>query len=249
MPWEREGSRRQGAVGTVEGWTKTVRHKKQVSTCGQHSPEPAYDRKWLTMQGQKAGIWEDCGTAGKRKSGPSTDPLTSLQTLTFGGTSMVSQVAPWSRVCLLMQETQEMWIRPLGQEEPFSRRQPTLVFLPGRFPGQRILGGYIVHEAEKSWIWVSDRAHTLHLSVCLTSCLSILYSCNWAVWKFVLDIWKDVMTMSWQNLTWNSNHAWERKQMTPLIRALVEPTVTLIRLSIKIIYWDTTMKWHQFPSS
>ena len=64
---------------------------------------------------------------------------------------MVSQVAPWSRICLLMQETQEMWIQPLGQEEPFSRRQPTLVFLPGRFPGQRILAGYIVHEAEKSW--------------------------------------------------------------------------------------------------
>ena len=64
---------------------------------------------------------------------------------------MVSQVAHWSRICLLMQETQELWNRSLGQEDLFGRRQPILVFLPGKFPGQRRLAGYIVHGVEKSW--------------------------------------------------------------------------------------------------
>ena len=39
---------------------------------------------------------------------------------------------------------QETWIRPLGREDPFWRRawQPTPVFLPGEFHGQKSLAGY-----------------------------------------------------------------------------------------------------------
>ena len=38
----------------------------------------------------------------------------------------------------------EIWVQPLGQKDPWSRKwQPTPVFLPGEFHGQRSLVGYI----------------------------------------------------------------------------------------------------------
>ena len=53
-----------------------------------------------------------------------------------------------------MQETQ---VQSLGWEYPLERKwQPTPVFLPGEFHGQRSLVGYIVHGVAKSWIQVSD---------------------------------------------------------------------------------------------
>ena len=42
-----------------------------------------------------------------------------------------------------MQETQEMWVQSLGWEDPLEEEmQPTAVFLPGKFNGQRSLVGY-----------------------------------------------------------------------------------------------------------
>ena len=42
-----------------------------------------------------------------------------------------------------MQETQEMWVRSAGQEDPCRGKwQPTPVFLPGKPHGQRRLVGY-----------------------------------------------------------------------------------------------------------
>ena len=42
-----------------------------------------------------------------------------------------------------VQETQETWVRPLGQEDPWRRKwQPTPVLLPGKSPGQKSLVGY-----------------------------------------------------------------------------------------------------------
>ena len=36
-----------------------------------------------------------------------------------------------------------MWVRSLGQKDPLRRAwQPTAVFLPGEFQGQRSLAGY-----------------------------------------------------------------------------------------------------------
>ena len=44
---------------------------------------------------------------------------------------------------LPMQEMQEMWVRSLDGEDPWRRKwQPTPVFLPGEFHGQRSLVGY-----------------------------------------------------------------------------------------------------------
>ena len=40
-------------------------------------------------------------------------------------------VAQWSRILLPVQETQEMWVRSLGQKDPLEWKwQPTPVFLP-----------------------------------------------------------------------------------------------------------------------
>ena len=43
-----------------------------------------------------------------------------------------------------MQEVQEMWVQSLGQKIPWGKKwQPTSVFLPEKFHGQRILVAYI----------------------------------------------------------------------------------------------------------
>ena len=50
----------------------------------------------------------------------------------------------WSsgRVCLSVQEMQDIWVWSLNQEDPLERKwQPTPIFLPGKFPGQRCLAG------------------------------------------------------------------------------------------------------------
>ena len=45
--------------------------------------------------------------------------------------------------CLPIQETQEMWILSLDQEDPLEKEMATtLAFLPGKFHGQRSLEGY-----------------------------------------------------------------------------------------------------------
>ena len=64
----------------------------------------------------------------------------------------VYQVVLGVRIHLPMQEMQETWVRSLGQGHPFdpwvrkalwSRKwQPTPVFLPGKFHGQRSLASY-----------------------------------------------------------------------------------------------------------
>ena len=44
-------------------------------------------------------------------------------------------------------------VRSLGWEDPWRRAwQPTPVFLPGEFRGQRRLVGHSLHRAAKSWI-------------------------------------------------------------------------------------------------
>ena len=49
------------------------------------------------------------------------------------------------------QETQEMWVQSLGWENPWRRKwQPTPVFLPGKFHGQRSLAGYSPQGHEES---------------------------------------------------------------------------------------------------
>ena len=52
------------------------------------------------------------------------------------------------------------WVRKI----PWRRKcQPTPVFLPGEFHGQRSLAGYSFHRVVKSWTWLSDWTH-MHIS-------------------------------------------------------------------------------------
>ena len=55
--------------------------------------------------------------------------------------SRASQVAQWVKNLPAMQEIQEKWVRPLGQEDSRRVWQPTKVFLPRKFHGQRSLAG------------------------------------------------------------------------------------------------------------
>ena len=58
---------------------------------------------------------------------------------TFGA----SQVALMVKNPSVMQDSQEMWVWSLSQEDPWRRAwQPSLVFLPRESHGQRSLAGY-----------------------------------------------------------------------------------------------------------
>ena len=61
---------------------------------------------------------------------------------------MASLVAQVVRNLTALQET---WVQSLGWEDPLEEgMQPTPVFLPGEFHGQRSLVGYTVHGIAKS---------------------------------------------------------------------------------------------------
>ena len=46
---------------------------------------------------------------------------------------------------------QEIWVPSLDQEDPLGRKwQPTIVFLPGKFHGQRSLPGYSPRDYKES---------------------------------------------------------------------------------------------------
>ena len=56
----------------------------------------------------------------------------------------ISQVVQWKRIQLPMQETQEIQVQSLSHKILWSRKwQPTPVFLPEKFHGQRSLESYI----------------------------------------------------------------------------------------------------------
>ena len=56
-----------------------------------------------------------------------------------------------------MQETQEMWVWSLSQEDPLEEEMAAhSIFLPGKFHGQKSL----VDKVEKSQTWLSVHMHT-----------------------------------------------------------------------------------------
>ena len=67
---------------------------------------------------------------------------------TASGASLMAQLVKNRPV---MQETQEIWFNPWVGEIPWRRKwQPTAVFLPGKFHGQRSLVGYSPQGHEES---------------------------------------------------------------------------------------------------
>ena len=58
-------------------------------------------------------------------------------------TKRASLVAQHVKDLPAVQETQETWVQPLGQEDLLRRAwQPTLVFLPGESHGQKSMASY-----------------------------------------------------------------------------------------------------------
>ena len=78
---------------------------------------------------------------------------------------------PGDPVIQNMLAMQEMWVQSLGQENPWSRKwQPTPVFLPGKFHGQRSLVGsspwgckrvsYDLAMKQHLYIYIHTHTHT-----------------------------------------------------------------------------------------
>ena len=68
-------------------------------------------------------------------------PVCSFQVCFMAGGT--PEVAPWERICLSMQETQEMGVRSLGQEDPLEQEMATCCsILAWKSHGQRSLAGY-----------------------------------------------------------------------------------------------------------
>ena len=82
-----------------------------------------------------------------------------------------------SRIHLPMQETQVMWVRPLGPEDPWRRKwQPTPVLLPGKSHGQKNLAGYSPWGHKRvGHDWATDHTHT-HLKLDLADVYKWLFS-------------------------------------------------------------------------
>ena len=72
---------------------------------------------------------------------------------------MDNKVAQWVKNLPAMQET---WVQLLGWEDPLEKAwQPTLVFLPGEFHGQRSLVGYSPYDCkELDTTEATERTHT-----------------------------------------------------------------------------------------
>ena len=93
-----------------------------------------------------------------------------------------------------MQEMQETQVRFLGQEDPWKRKlQPTPVFLPGKFHGQRSLVGY-------SLLGYSEPDTTERLSTHLLICICFMnvygYGCeSWTIKK--VECWGIVAFKLW----------------------------------------------------
>ena len=105
----------------------------------------------------------------------------------------------WLRICLPMQKRHEMRVLPQVRKIPWRRQwQPTPVFLPGKFHGQRSLGGYSPWDCKesdmteqltlfykirmfgfnltKSWFWTS-----------VFSCMFKVYYGLWLLLRMILD--------------------------------------------------------------
>ena len=94
------------------------------------------------------------------------------------------QVVPWWGICLPMQETR---VQSLGWEDSLEKEwQPTPIFLPGQFHGERSLVVYSPSGC-KSWIWLSKwvcacaRVHT-HTHTCSSDSLFL-----WVITKYWVE--------------------------------------------------------------
>ena len=78
-----------------------------------------------------------------------------------------------------MQEVQEKWVQSLGWEHPWRRKwQPTTVFLPGKFHGQRSLMGYTPWGCKElgTTEHTHTHTHTHNMKFAILTILSVQFS-------------------------------------------------------------------------
>ena len=112
-----------------------------------------------------------------------------------------------------MQEVQEMWVCSLGQEA-YWKWQPTPVFLPGKFLGQRRLAGYsswpdmTEHTRKKLKTELPYDAATPLLGICLEKNMVQKDTCTLKLTAALLtraETWKQTScpsTDEWIKKTW-----------------------------------------------
>ena len=103
-----------------------------------------------------------------------------------------------------MQEMQETWVWFPGQKDfPWRKKwQPTPVFLPGKFHGQRSLVGYSPRVA-RSQTRLSTYTHILVFYICLYESASDKMYSFWFVWKCLLCLHSSKTTSVVQNSDWS----------------------------------------------
>ena len=127
-------------------WTRTVRPFCGYKFCPLTPPPSPTDKVWDNPS--------SCCSVKKLMISPLC--------LQQGGSPMAPQHQWWlsgERICLPMQEMQEMWVQSLGWKIPWRWIwQPTPVFLPGKSHGQRSLAGHSLWGCRVRHDWVTDTA-------------------------------------------------------------------------------------------
>ena len=89
-------------------------------------------------------------------------------------TQRTSQVALWKRICLPMQETQEMWVQSLGWEDPREHETATCSSIDAwKIPRTEESGRLQSTGSQKAGhAWETER-------MCITLCCSCLWVSSW----------------------------------------------------------------------
>ena len=125
-----------------------------------------------------------------------------------------SQVAQWQRIRLPMQETQEMWVWSLGQEDPLEEKMGNPLWY-SCWENSMDRGAWLatVHGITKSQKWLNDWAHTRVFYHWLTSPKTVwiestkwlCHDSSWRVFHFIkyFGITFDIHETPKLHITWD----------------------------------------------
>ena len=101
-----------------------------------------------------------------------------------------------------MQETQETWVRSLGQKDPWKRKwQPMPVSLPGESIGRGAWWA-TVHMVTKNWTWLSTHTCNFWSTFCLYEFAYCTYFTCGIRQYLSLDIWFISVDIMFSRLQW-----------------------------------------------
>ena len=125
-----------------------------------------------------------------------------------------SQVAQWQRIRLPMQETQEMWVWSLGQEDPLEEKMGNPLWY-SCWENSMDRGAWLatIHGITKSQKWLNDWAHTRVFYHWLTSPKTVwiesakwlCHDSSWRVFHFIkyFGITFDIHETPKLHITWD----------------------------------------------